>query len=332
MKAKFPLFPLAAFLAATLLVCCENPWIMKITEPLVPNVYVAGQYNDGNSRACYWLNGKRTDLDGGNMNTYVTAITVADGDVYIAGYYEYSSPKYIACYWKNGTRIDLDSGPDVNAGAQAITVLRGTVFAAGFYTISSDTYACYWINGTLKALDSGSAPINACANGITVHDGTIYTTGQYETGGSMYYACYWRNEIKTNLSFAPSYAYRANAITAVNGNIYIVGQEWAACYWKNGGSPIHLQGGSGGITNAITVQGNTIYIAGTVSSVACYWVNETIKTLSGTAADAIAVKKGDIYIAGRYASNYACYWVNGKQMELEIPAGATSHATGIAVP
>ena len=123
----------------------------KVTDDGVPpgTVYTAGYYYDeGGSKACYWQNGTRVDLDG----RAASAIAVSGSDVYVAGTYLDGNPQ--ACYWKNGTRVDLDghearaiavSGSDVYVAGSYL----GTVYGVGMYnsqTIVTDK-ACYWKNG-----------------------------------------------------------------------------------------------------------------------------------------------------------------------------------------
>jgi hypothetical protein len=84
-----------------------------------PVVYAAGYYNGGGvSTACYWIDGTKTDLGGGNAY----AITVSGGLVYVAGYYNGGiNPNKAACYWIDGIKTDLDSDGG-NAAAAGIFV------------------------------------------------------------------------------------------------------------------------------------------------------------------------------------------------------------------
>ena len=78
------------------------------------DVYVSGDYFTVATAwtACYWKNGKRTDLLPTSTSAEITypgtsGIFVKNGDVYVSGSYQLPSYKTIACYWKNGIKTDL---------------------------------------------------------------------------------------------------------------------------------------------------------------------------------------------------------------------------------
>jgi hypothetical protein len=82
------------------------------------DVYVAGNLADsiGNNHAVYWKNGVVTRLSNNRSGGY--AITVVNGDIYVAGV-EYIDNIGYPTYWKNGVATHLGK----NGQAQAIAVV-----------------------------------------------------------------------------------------------------------------------------------------------------------------------------------------------------------------
>ena len=111
--------------------------------------------------------------------------------------------------------------------------------------------------------------------------------------------------------------YISGNTTALNGNS-------VATYWKNG-VPIKLVDSlTNSQTDAITVQGNDVYVVGDTSTpntlygVATYWKNGVATKLtdgsSFSRAYAMAVQGNDIFVAGYTVLNNiskATYWKNG---------------------
>jgi hypothetical protein len=56
------------------------------------------------SKPAYWKNDQRIELSGGSVIGRANAITVSEGDVYIAGYSLFENND-VATYWKNGEAI-----------------------------------------------------------------------------------------------------------------------------------------------------------------------------------------------------------------------------------
>jgi hypothetical protein len=73
------------------------------------DIYAAGIYTEGGvDKACYWKNGKKTDLPAGTSESISRAITIAGKDVYMAGACT-EGGILRACYWKNGILINIHS-------------------------------------------------------------------------------------------------------------------------------------------------------------------------------------------------------------------------------
>jgi len=124
---------------------------------------------------------------------------------------------------------------------------------------------------------------------------------------------------------------------------------YIAAYWKDGvWQTLSLPNGTrSSSTNAVTVSGNMIYIAGRYgndagNTIACYWRNGILQPLSipngAWSSDAydIAVSGDVVYVVGGYinaaGNGIACYWRNGEMHNLSLPNGASSSgATDIAI-
>ncbi len=81
-------------------------------------VYACGYYKNPSTnvyKACYWINGERTDLPvpvQDDRDYYANALTVFNGTVYIAGSYFDADWKSKACYWRGTELINLPGAGD----------------------------------------------------------------------------------------------------------------------------------------------------------------------------------------------------------------------------
>jgi hypothetical protein len=104
------------------------------------DIYIAGtSLNNGD---VYWKNGVEQTLGG----AFVNAMTVYNGDVYIAGFTNYGPDQ--AVYWKNGTPFILPNG----SSATGIAVLDSNVYVSGN---GGNNDAVYWKNGIIDTLGVG---------------------------------------------------------------------------------------------------------------------------------------------------------------------------------
>jgi hypothetical protein len=176
------------------------------------DVYIAGNYGEYDwyfnrfspSTACYWKNGRRTDLSVPAETSWgasASSITVVGTDVYIAGDYDGD-----ACYWKNGRRTDLSGGLSVTY-INSITVVGTDVYVAGGYRDGVDYKACYWKNGVKTDLSVPPETWDASARSITVVGTDVYVAGTYNSK-----PCYWKNGRITDL---PSPAERSVWVTGI---------------------------------------------------------------------------------------------------------------------
>jgi hypothetical protein len=95
------------------------------TGPDPNTVYIASFY-DGtgihDTRASYLKNGVQTTLS--NTTSATVGITVANGDIYVAGYYSEKNDVDRACYWKNGVQTTFPSAGNSFTSAIFVEVLK----------------------------------------------------------------------------------------------------------------------------------------------------------------------------------------------------------------
>ena len=334
-------------------------------------VYIAGSSydSDGNTTACYWVDGVRVELPGG---AWATDIVVENGTVYVSG----TSEGFDACYWINQDRYDL---PGSGGEAEAIALDGNDVYVAGWYNDGS----CYWKNGQKINLTTNG---DSQAFAIGVRDnGGVYIGGYYLNNNHYYIPCFWKDgNSRTNLPVPSGGDGEVYDIAFMDGNMryyggYVLktssfaGYTPTAAYWRHttrtnlplGGSTMDIYGATG---HAITIDGSDVYVAGytdwfeftgqeetTGGSFPQYWKNSTIHDLEGGpitnfgsgAAYDIKVADGNIVVVGiatrdtSYYSNSksACYWLNGERHYLvnknDIPEGIdewmVSEAKGVFI-
>jgi len=261
-------------------------------NPVIPGrkIYIAGSDEDG---ACYWVNGSRVELPGGD---WATDIVVVDGDVYTSG-----TCGLTACYWINQERFDL---PGTWGEGEAIAVDGDDVYVAGWF----DNGSCYWKNGQQINLTI-NRDSQAFAIGIR-NNGDVYVGGYYMSNHHYYVPCFWKNgNNRSNLPAAEdgevyditfdetgNMRYYAGNTTKLDN---FAGYPPKACYWRHktrtdlplGGSSMDIYGS---YANGITIDGDDVYLAGytnryefygeeetTGGDFPQYWKNSTIHDLEG---------------------------------------------------
>jgi len=288
---------------------------------MAQNVYVGGSYVDdeGWTKACYWVNGVRHELDG----VAVDAITAVDGKVYAAGYwqdfsYEPLQTKY--CYWVDGKRYDLPGCSII----RSICVDNGNVYITGIKLNDEEDWNPengYWVNGVYCP-----PPSNGSVFALAALNGVVYTAGYYDDGDT-YYACYWVNGILRELPNSNQLA--AYGIEVIDGRIYVgaAGGSRAACYWINNVQYMILQPEEVTISTVFSVFGGDVYMASEKS----YWINgirhdlpEETQTLLDSGKNEFSGRQcifgGRVYIAGyaqgkdynNQTQRIAYYWVDGR--------------------
>ena len=138
---------------------------------------------------------------------------------------------------------------------------------------------------------------------------------------------YWKNDAKpVYLEDADTLGAAAEAIFVYERDVYVAGADNSqyACYWKNG-KKVQLKTSGIGCSNAISVNGGTVYNAGEDNSHACLWINNekfnltTPETANSSYVTSIFVEdtgggKHNIIMGGCYnilGILYACYWTGG---------------------
>ena len=144
-------------------------------NPIIPGrtIYIVGSDAGG---ACYWVNGSRVELPGGD---WATDIVVVDGDVYTSG-----TCGETACYWINQTRYEL---PGDWGEGEAIAVDGDDVYVAGWL----DNGSCYWKNDEKINLTT-NGDSQAFAIGIR-NNGDVFVGGYYLNNHHYVIPCYWKN-------------------------------------------------------------------------------------------------------------------------------------------
>ncbi|MDY7027695.1 MAG: hypothetical protein SVR04_05320 [Spirochaetota bacterium] len=107
------------------------------------------------------------------------------------------------------------------------------------------------------------------------------------------------------------------------GDVYIAGyyenEGQKACYWKNDGNPVELEGVSDAVAYTVSGDGSEIFIGGQYNSaVAEHWKvgggKIDLSSGSGDVVRSVAVSGTTVYAAGRYkdgsGNNKAAYWTD----------------------
>ena len=122
----------------------ELPGGSWATDIYVENgtVYTSG--TGAGSDACYWINQTRYDLPG-NWGE-AEAITVHNGDIYVAGHFTTGGFNVGSCYWKNGVKTNLTTNRDSQAFGIAVKD-NGEVYTGGWF-MNNHHYVlpCFWKN------------------------------------------------------------------------------------------------------------------------------------------------------------------------------------------
>ncbi|MCA6408271.1 MAG: hypothetical protein IM575_04020 [Cytophagales bacterium] len=207
------------------------------------NIYIAGGLRTtANWEAIYWKNGVINRLTDGKNHSEANAISVAGGDVYVAGWEQDDQGIATAKYWKNGIEFILAKP----AYIYAMFITNNDLYFAGerLNTTDGEFYATYWKNE--KATDLLQDGI---ATSIYVSNNDVYVAGHYLSRQ----AYFWKNDKIFNLTDGTKPA-TAESIYAINNDVYVAGQEEnIARFWKNGVvyPLIELNDGTGQATSIV---------------------------------------------------------------------------------
>jgi hypothetical protein len=289
-----------------------------------------------------WKNGTLTKISDGSKSEGVYAISVSNGDVYLAGNeLDSASGYYKPKYWKNGTPVLISNTP---GDASGIFVSGNDVYVCGDAqdSLSLKTIPVYWKNNVMVKLSTPT--LNTYTRAIFVSDDNVYVVGNVESVMKL-----WVNGAEKNISAAPIMG-SPTAVFVSGNDVYIAGSEniqgnqYRAKYWKNGvGVALTSDTKNAGVS-ALFVSGTDVYTAGyeiiptdsTVSGAARYWKNTTqIDLTDGATGDdmtsAIAVDGNNVYVAGTAVYTNAKYWLNGKSVNLPSGGGSWDEATCMVI-
>ena len=282
----------------------ELPGGAWATDIFVENgtVYTCGTGESTN--ASYWIDQTRYDLPG--LWGEAEAITVHNGDIYVAGWFDGGS-----CYWKNGVKINLTTNRDSQAFGIAVKN-NGDVYVGGYF-MNNHHYVipCFWKNGSRTSLSVPSGGDGEVYD-IALLNGNVryfagYTMKPDNFAGYTPKAAYWRNSRRTDLPLGGSswdiYGAIGYGVSLDGTDVYVAGNtDWYGQYdvepsggsfpqyWKNNnivdlpGGPLNSWGTGTGY-DVRAKDGNVVVVGvATVESpdpatpegsyiTPCYWLN-----------------------------------------------------------
>jgi len=279
---------------------CKKNRTEEPPAPVGTTVYMCGTSTNVAANityACYWKNGTVVPLTSNTApGSDATAedIAVVGNDIYIVGGEKKSSGIYVAKYWKNGVVTNITDGTRTGY-ASAIEVKGSDVYIA-FHenNASGKRVAKLWKNGVITNITDGSNNIGIYEMSVSGSD--AYIVG-YEFSGANRIPKYWKNGVAFTI---PAVTPGSSLFTdiAVSGNdVYVSGTDFNptqnAVLNKNG-TPTWLA--SPGLANAwggLFISGTDVYAGGAYinaagNSVAAYWKNGTITSLTDDITNASA--------------------------------------------
>ena len=272
--------------------------------------------------ATYWKNGVPVVLSDTSRVSYVESIFVADNHVYAVGHeqniaYRSGIPFKAKC-WKDGLSVTLSSPDAINSDAFGVCVSGADLYVAGWTrNPNKRIVATYWKNGVPIYLTDGTK--DCTAKSIVVAGTDVYVAGTVNfqdantEGGFVIFpqakciATYWKNGKPFALSTEGSYA---SSIFVNDTDVYVAGTistETAvvgptpfglsggnvATYWKNGVQINLNDDNQESLATSISVtQNGDVYLAGTISFQAVWWVNGSRTYLSN---DLSGISQSSLY-------------------------------------
>ena len=274
-------------------------------------IYATG--SDG-TQGVYWRNGVATVLKSPISETAKwtrgKAITVVDGDVYVAGY-----ETRTVILWINGEPTALtDNTVDVSVHDMAI--VGNDIYIVGAY--NSDPV--YWLNGEMKTLGSMGEIRSVEVDGTDV----------YMSGSDNGMAVYWKNGERVALSTDPWTYADAYGISVADGNIFAAGYyDSEAATWLNGTMTQLTNDWNYAQCRCCMISGTDYYAAGNDGYNPVYWINGTMTTLEtcNSFGTVIGIEQvGDTIYMNGICDNQAVIWVNGeKQVLAEATTGPSAY-------
>ena len=264
--------------------------------------------------------------------------TPSDNTVHLAGFVTTNGGRPVASYWKNGVYTDL-TNDSIDSNVSSLSVDGSSVLIGGnIRPHITASRAVIWQNGTESVLDEAFGdPMVASRNNNLF--GVWHANGEWvfhKNGTSQ-------PLIDTAYEFAPM------AMTLDGDELFTSGYSASvppsppnyvspqhAQYWKND----QLIFRESEVTNGLSifVHQNDVYMAGilygpgNLTSVACYWKNG--KRVDLTDGSGVAIARS-VFVTNTHVyvagmiDNQAVYWRDSEVVTLAAPGGTFSIANSI---
>ncbi|MDR1841004.1 MAG: Ig-like domain-containing protein [Holophagales bacterium] len=151
------------------------------------DVYAAGQYKEGwYPRAIYWKGDAYTDLHpAGAYQSEARSVAVSSGgNVYVAGYIDYTGDSRHPAVWKDGVLQEYATIPGNTGGtAESVFIVGEKVYVAGYVnhlnTVTGYDYptAALWEDGAPRLLNTPTPRLETRAISLYVYNGKAYMAG-----------------------------------------------------------------------------------------------------------------------------------------------------------
>lgn len=171
------------------------------------DVFAVG-YDKG--MACYWKNGKKTDLYTATAGSANTISYASVGNLYIGGSV-YSGGQERGAIWKNAN-LSLLGTAGVMSRVSKIVTVGHDVYAMGYLRPNT----VIWKNQNL--ISTSFIGANGFIDDMDISGSDVYVLGRLALGGESFV---WKNGVKLNMSFPKSAS--LSKIQIVDGVIYVGG-------------------------------------------------------------------------------------------------------------
>jgi len=274
----------------------------------------------------YWKNGEKVRLEtlGNAADSIAIKIKVVNNVVHVAGAVASVTMSPLPAYWKDGHLTTLPVIDEVKGGLVNAMCIEGqNAYCGGFCVVPTDSGAysvgSYWKNGDRTDLEN---PVRtefdseAIVWGIAMDNDDLYVAGTviYSDGENRFEKpVYWKNDVAVPLiPIDNDDIGSADDIAVHNGSVYVVGY-----YVKDDkNKPVLWVDGQ--------MQELSMIDSNLVGSARCIAIVDSMVYISGD-----TTKMEDPEAEPPVLSTHACYWVDGKRVDLK---GLTEDATPMDEP